>query len=87
MLGKAPKSQEDPLEEEMTTHSSILAWIIPWPEDPGGLQSIGLHRAGHDWATEHAHEARTHSRRPDASRCPDAVTNTAFLLLQAGIQS
>ena len=33
---------EDPLEEEMAIHSSILAWEIPWPEEPGGLQSIGL---------------------------------------------
>ena len=33
--------QEDPLEEEMTTHSSILAWEIPWTEEPGGLQSMG----------------------------------------------
>ena len=38
--------QEDPLEEEMTTHSSILAWRIPWTEEPGGLQSMGLQRVG-----------------------------------------
>ena len=37
---------EDPLEEGMATHSSILAWRIPWTEEPGGLQSMGLHRAG-----------------------------------------
>ena len=37
-----------PLEEEMTTHSSILAWRIPRREEPGGLQSIGLQRVGHD---------------------------------------
>ena len=36
------------LEEEMATHSSILAWEIPWVEDPGGLQSMGLQRVGHD---------------------------------------
>ena len=36
--------QEDPLEEEMTTHSSILAWRIPWTEEPGGLPSMGLER-------------------------------------------
>ena len=36
--------QEDPLEEEMATHSSILAWEIPWTENPGGLQSMGLQR-------------------------------------------
>ena len=40
--------QEDPLEEGMATHSSILAWRIPWTEDPGGLQSTGLQRVGHD---------------------------------------
>ena len=39
---------EDPLEKEMTTHSSTLAWKIPWTEDPGGLQCIGLQRVGHD---------------------------------------
>ena len=46
--------QEDPLEKEMDIHSSILAWIIPWTEEPGGLQTMGLQRVGHDWATEHA---------------------------------
>ena len=39
---------EDPLEEEMATHFSILAWKIPWIEDPSGLQSMGLQRIGHD---------------------------------------
>ena len=42
---------EDPLEKGMATHSSILAWKIPWTEEPGGLQSVGLLRVGHDWAT------------------------------------
>ena len=42
--------QEDLLEEGMTTHSSILAWRIPWTEGPGGLQSKGLQRVGHDWS-------------------------------------
>ena len=46
--------QEDPLEKEMTTHSSILAWEIPWTEEPGGLQSMGLQRVGHGWATKQA---------------------------------
>ena len=41
-------SWEDPLEKEMATHSSILAWRIPWTEEPGGLQSTGLQRVGHD---------------------------------------
>ena len=43
--------REDPLEEEMATHSSILAWEIPWTKDPGGLQSMGSQRVGHVWAT------------------------------------
>ena len=43
--------QEDPLEKEMVTHSSILAWRIPWMEKPGRLQTMGSQRVGHDWAT------------------------------------
>ena len=39
---------EDPLEKEMATHSSILAWRIPWTEEPGRLQSMGSQRVGHD---------------------------------------
>jgi len=39
--------REDPLEEGMATHSSILTWTVPWTEEPGGLQSIGLQRVGH----------------------------------------
>ena len=42
---------EDPLEKEMAIHSSILAWRIPRTEEPGGLQSVGLQRVAHDWAT------------------------------------
>ena len=43
--------QEDPLEKEMATHSSILAWRIPWREEPGRLQSTRSQRVGHKWAT------------------------------------
>ena len=43
--------QEDLLEKEMATHSSILAWKIPWTEEPGRLQSKGSQRVGHNWAT------------------------------------
>ena len=39
--------QEDPLEKDMANHSRFLAWRIPWTEEPGGLQSVGLQRAGH----------------------------------------
>ena len=47
--------QEDPVEQSMATHSSILAWIIPWTEEPGRLQFVGLQRVRHNWATEHTH--------------------------------
>ena len=40
--------QEDPMEKRMVTHSSILSWRIPWTEEAGGLQSMGLQRVGHD---------------------------------------
>ena len=43
---------DDPLEKGMTTHSNILVWKIPWTEEPRGLQSMGLHRVGHDLATK-----------------------------------
>ena len=59
--GKEPTKQEtpvqspgreDPLEEKMATHTSILAWRISWAEEPGGLQFTGSQRAGHDLATK-----------------------------------
>ena len=46
-------SQEDPLEEKMATHSNIFAWRIPWTEEPGELQFMGLQRIRHNWATAH----------------------------------
>ena len=52
--------REDPLEEDRTTHSSVLAWRIPWTEEPGGLQSMGLQRVRHDWGNL----ARTHTQLP-----------------------
>ena len=52
--------QEDPLEEGMATHSSILAWRISWTEEPGGLQSTGLQRVRRDWAHTHTH-THTHT--------------------------
>ena len=53
---------EDPLEEGMATHSSILVWRIPWTEEPGGLQSLGLHRVRHDWMTN-SHTCLRHCLR------------------------
>ena len=47
--------QEDPLEEEMATHHSILAWRMQWAEEPGGLQSMGSQRIRYNFTTEQAH--------------------------------
>ena len=46
---------EDPLEKEMATHSSTLAWKIPWTKEPGRLQFMGSQRVGHDWVASHTH--------------------------------
>ena len=46
--------REDPLEEDKATHSSVLAWRIPWTEEPGGLQSTGSQRIGHDRVPWHS---------------------------------
>ena len=55
--------QEDPLEESMATHFSILAWEIPWIEERGGLQSMGSQRVRHDLATKTAINSITRQRR------------------------
>ena len=52
-LGSIPGSGR-PLEKGVAAHSSILAWRIPWTEEPGGLQCMGLQRVGHDWVRMHA---------------------------------
>ena len=59
---------EGPLEKEMATHSSILAWELPWTEEAGGLQPMGLPRVWHDWAHTHTH---THTHRD--THFPDAI--------------
>ena len=59
--------REDPLEEEMATHSSILAWKIPCTEEPGGLLSIGSHRAGDD----RSDLAHTYAHKVGAVTVPD----------------
>ena len=53
---------EDPLEEGVAPHSSILAWRIPWTEEPGGLQSMGSQRVGHDWSDFACTHGGAHSR-------------------------
>ena len=63
---------EDPLEEGMATHSSVLAWRIPWTEEPGGLQSIGSQRVGHeqsDLAGTHLSEITVTSKLLLATQC------------------
>ena len=52
--------QEDPLEQEMSTHSSTLDWEVPWTEKPGGLQSMASQRVGHDGANE---DVSTHNTK------------------------
>ena len=56
--------QENPLEKQMASHSSILAWRIPWTEEPVRLQSLGLQRVGHNWATNTCTSARAHTHTP-----------------------
>ena len=56
---------QDPLENEMATHSSILAWKIPWTEESGRLQSMGFRRVGYDLVTEHRIAGRTEEHAVD----------------------
>ena len=62
-------SQEDLLEKEMATHFSILAWEIPWTKKPGGLQSMGLQRAEHNWVISLS-ISLSHNRRITCSSGP-----------------
>ena len=88
-MGLIPGSGRSP-KEEIETHSSILTWEIPWTEEPGGLQSMGSQRAGHDWATKHSsvqfsrsvvsdslwpHESQ-HARPPCPSPTPGVYSNS-----------
>ena len=61
---------KDPLEKEMATHSGILAQKIPWTEEPGGLQSMGSQRAGHNWVTN----MHTHAWQNLLQSLPEKVT-------------
>ena len=68
---------KDPLEKKMVTHASVLAWRIPWTEEPSGLQSMGLQRVRHDWTffTEPAERVRL---RPYSRRRNIALTSLWF---------
>ena len=73
--------QKDPLEKEMATHSSVLAWKIAWAEEPGRLQFMGSQRVGHDWTTEHKHWGRWH--RPKNDRISQRGRGIIFPVLGA----
>ena len=70
--------QEDPLEKEISTHSSMLAWRIPWTEEPGGLQSMGLQRVGHNWATKHTCTRDITKEAREARGGPKSLMPTSF---------
>ena len=69
---------EDPLEKEMAIHSSILAQIIPWTEEPGGLQSMGLQRVGHDGATNTQYVLGTWTTKVDKTDKFHTLLKTTF---------
>ena len=69
--------REDPLEKELATHSSTLAWRIPWREEPGRLQSMGLRRVRHDWATS-LHFKETEQWKPEPRRGPSSHSANPF---------
>ena len=72
--------QEDLLWEEMATHSGILAWKIPWTEEPGWLQSKGSQRVGQDQLNTHTH-THTHTRRQGQTSAEAWVWGFAWLLV------
>ena len=57
----------------MATHSSLLAWRIPWTEEPGGLQSMGSQRVSHDWAAERAHTLELSAKPRLSLRLPEPL--------------
>ena len=90
-----PLGQEDLLEKEMATHYSILAWKIPWMEEPGRLQSMGSKRVRHDWATSVQFSSVQLLSRvrlfatpwTEARQASVSITNTQSLLKLISIKS
>ena len=80
--------QETPLEKEMATHSSILAWRITWREEPGRLQSMGSQRVGHGWVTslQTAKDRRTVQRHTEPINTPKPTTGHHTALQRDKIQ-
>ena len=64
-MGVQSLGWEDPLEEDTATHSSVLAWRIPWTEEPGGLQSIGSQRVGYNWSWTQPKQLSMHAQTLD----------------------
>ena len=69
---------EDALEKEMATHSSILAWKIPWTEQPGWLLSMGSHRVRHDWATSLSLSHHSFIRRQNIEEIEETYSSHIF---------
>ena len=74
--------QKDPLEKEMATQSSILAWRSPWTEEPGGLQSTGLQRVRHDWVTNTNTQAANRKRNERRIQLKTGRTESWYFLMQ-----
>ena len=72
--------QEDPLEKEMAAHSSILTWEIPWTEEPGGLQSMGLQKVGYNWGTKQQQHPRLPPTPPRPTATRDYLTVLASVV-------
>ena len=72
--------QEDPLEKEMAIHSSVLAWKIPWPEEPGRLQSIGLQRGRHNCSLSPITGMKEKASKREKERKCKAIPELATIL-------
>ena len=79
--------REDPLEREMATHSSILAWRIPWRHEPGRLQSTGSQRVRHDWATSLHFQGQKWGRRDGKKARAPSLTGFRTHHKDAGMHS
>ena len=75
-------SPKGALEKEMTTHSSILAWRIPWTEETGGLQFMGLETVGHDLTAKQQPQSRLSTKESVLSNCGAGKDSWEFLGLQ-----
>ena len=77
--------REDPLEGEIATHSSTLAWRIPWMEEPGGLQSMGSQRVRYDWGTDTPPCKLSRIKIPNKKHSTSSDSDPSFLYLFCSI--